>query len=232
MPGTRGSQTYNRIVDQLLEQINTGILKPGDRLPPERELAEIFSVSRTVIREATRTMEYMGFLQSKVGNGTFVRQVTFDKIIDPFQVYLTQDEQFIMELIEIRLLLETEIARLAAQRASAADKDRIAQALDMMEHEIISGDNGLTGENAFHDALASAAKNTAIIKILSMCNDLISKTCKVTLDIPGHSRVAWHEHKMIFEAIEHGDAKKAVAEMRKHLKKAYEYARLKKIVIR
>lgn len=226
------NQSYAKIVDQLIEQIKSGALKPGDKLPPERELSKIFNVSRTVVREATRTMEYMGYLDSRVGNGTFIKHVTFDNIVDPFKGYLSQDEQFIMELIEIRLFMETEVARLAALRANNSDLESMERALKLMDKEIKSGDIGLEGENAFHDALATAAKNTAMIKLLSLCNDLISQTRKVTLDIPGHSKYALKEHYQILEAIKNKDPKKAMQNMKKHLTKAYEFARLKKIVIR
>src|SRR6056297_3128640 len=109
---------YESIVKQIQHLINEGDLIPGQRLPPERELSEELGVSRTSIREALRALETMGYLESKVGvgGGTYVKEVTFSNIVSPFSATLLQNDDFIVELLEVRLVLEIEVARLAATR--------------------------------------------------------------------------------------------------------------------
>ena len=110
------TRLYEEIIKQLTDLINNGSLKPGDKLPTERDLAVQLNVSRTAIREALRSLEMMGFIESKVGEGTFVKEITLNNVIDPFSSILSKDKKLVAELIEVRILLESEIARLAAAR--------------------------------------------------------------------------------------------------------------------
>jgi len=217
----RKSRLYEDIVKQLIELINNGSLKPGDRLPPERELAVELNVSRTAIREALRAMELMGFIESKVGGGTFIRQITLDNVIDPFTVLLSQDKDVVLELIEVRQLLETEIARLAARRINENKLADLQNAVDLMSREIKNGGIGIAGDNAFHDAMAKAAENTSMAKILNMCGDLLSYSRQATLEIPGQPEKSLADHKEILDAISQRDEKAAAKLMREHLEKAY-----------
>jgi GntR family transcriptional regulator, transcriptional repressor for pyruvate dehydrogenase complex len=214
------TRLYEEIVKQLVELINKGTLKPGDRLPPERELAGQFHVSRTAIREALRALELMGFIDSKVGGGTFIRQVTLSNVIDPFSVLLAQDKKLILELIEVRQLLETELAKLAAHRIDDRKTAEIRAALDLMKDEIARGEIGIAGDNAFHDAVARAAENTAMARILAMCGDLLSYTRQATLTMPGQPQKSLADHQRIFEAIAAKDDPTAGRLMKEHLEKA------------
>ncbi len=214
------TRLYEEIVKQLVELINKGTLKPGDRLPPERELAIQFNVSRTAIREALRSLELMGFIDSKVGGGTFIRQVTLRNVIDPFSVLLAQDKKLILELIVVRQLLETELAKLAAALINDRKATDIRNALDLMKSEIERGEIGIAGDNAFHDAIARAAENSAMALILNMCGDLLSYSRQATLTIPGQPEKSLEDHTRIFEAISEKDEKAAARLMKEHLEKA------------
>src|SRR6056297_3219907 len=143
---------YESIVKQIQHLINEGDLIPGQKLPPERELAEELNVSRTSIREALRALEMMGYLESKVGvgGGTFIKEITIDNIISPFSKVLLKNDDFIVELLEVRLFLEIESARLAAMRRTDKDIENMQKAIAQMEDEIQRGDSGLNGDNAFH----------------------------------------------------------------------------------
>ena len=82
------TRLYEEIVKQIINRIKSGELKPGDKLPTERELASQLKVSRTAIREALRSLEVMGVIDSKVGSGTFVKEMSLDSLMDPLQAYL------------------------------------------------------------------------------------------------------------------------------------------------
>jgi GntR family transcriptional repressor for pyruvate dehydrogenase complex len=214
------TRLYEEIIKQLIELIKKGTLKPGDKLPPERELAAQLNVSRTAIREALRSLETMGFIESRVGGGTFIKEITLDNVIDPFSTFLAQDKKLIVELIDVRLLLEVEMARLAALEINDEKVAMIEKSLNLMDEEIKKGQMGLNGDNEFHSAIAQAAANTAMMKILNLCGDLLSSTREATLKIPGQPEKSLADHKNIFEAIRNGDSAKAAKLMKDHLEKA------------
>ncbi len=214
------TRLYEDIMDQLVNLIKEGSLKPGDRLPTERKLAEDLNVSRTAIREALRSLETMGYIYSKVGEGTYINEVTLKNVMDPFSTLLSQNGKLIMELIEVRILLETEIARLAAKRITPLKTDTIQKTLDDMQKEIDSGNNGINAENAFHNSLAAAAENEAMGLILDMCGDLLSKTREATLNIPGQPKKTLADHASIFDAVRNGDSDLAAQRMKQHLSDA------------
>ena len=214
------TRLYEEIVKQITDLIESGRLQPGDKLPPERLLAEQLNVSRTAIREALRSMESMGYIKSKVGGGTFIKAISIDNILSPFSTILLQDKKLIQELLEVRQLLEAEIAALACQRASQDDIDTMRSTLDNMHKDIESGGIGLKGDNAFHNALAAAAKNTAMSKILGLCDELLSKSRESTLLIPGQPIKSLMDHEEILDAVKTGDAELAKELMKQHIIKA------------
>ncbi len=211
---------YEGIADSLLALIKSGELKPGDRLPAERQLAEDLHVSRTAIREALRSMESMGYIESKVGGGTYIKSVTFGSVMDPFSVMLSQDEKLLKELVEVRVLLEGEIASLAAKKITPEQMSAVSATLYEMRLDIDAGGNGLGGENAFHNSLALIADNSALSLILNMCSELLSRSREATLTLPGQPESSLSDHREIFEAVSAHLPSQASKLMRKHLKKA------------
>lgn len=211
---------YESIVKQLQQLILKGELKPGEKLPPERSLAEELNVSRTSIREALRALEMMGYLESKVGigGGTYVKEITFDNIISPFSRVLIQNDEYIVELLEVRLFLEIEVSRLAALRRSDRELKKMRSAADQMEAEINSGGTGLQGDNAFHQALAEAANNRVLQQLLLMCGDLLEVEREAHLANNKKEPVkALRQHRQLIEAIEAGDEDAARQIMSDHI---------------
>ena len=220
MEPLKKTRLYEDIINQLLELIKNGSLKPGDRLPPERQLAEELQVSRPVLREALRSMESMGYLDSKVGGGTYIRSVTLDNIISPFSIMLSQDEKLIRELIDVRELLETEIASLAAKNITPEYAERLKQSLENMKAEIKNGQNGLEGDNEFHNLLAEIAQNGALSLVCELCSELLSKSREATLNLPDQPTRTLEDHARIANAVIEGSSVNAAKLMRQHLRKA------------
>lgn len=211
---------YENIVQQIQQLISSGSLKPGQKLPPERSLAEELNVSRTSIREALRSLEMMGYLESKVGigGGTYVKEISFDNIISPFSQVLLQNDDFIVELLEVRLFLEIEVARLAAIRRSDEDLEKMQQAIRQMEEEIAKGKTGLDGDNAFHRALSEAGNNRVLQQFVYMCGDLLEVEREAHLAASKkESKKALEQHKELLTAIEAGDDERAKLLMSKHI---------------
>jgi len=211
------TRLYENIIDQLIALIKDGTLKPGDKLPPERKLAEDLNVSRTAIREALRSLETMGYISSKVGGGTYINAITLGNVMNPFSAVLSQNKKLIVELLEVRMLLETEIARLAALRITPAKIQALQKAIESMRAEVTAGRNGLEADNEFHNALAIASENEALKLILDMCGDLLTQTREATLNIEGQPEITLKDHEQIFEAVRKGDSMLAMRRMKQHL---------------
>lgn len=218
------ARLYEDIVRQLTKLINNGALKPGDRLPTERALAAQLDVSRTAIREALRALEAMGFIESKVGEGTFVRAITMENVMSPFSSLLKQDQRLIDELREARILIETEIARMAAKRLTPESARLIEDALDHMADEIAQGVLGLGGDNMFHTALAKAADNQALCQILDLCSDLLSSSREAGLMKLKDQSISLVHHQKIYHAVREGDGELAATLMKHHLEFAAKLA--------
>ena len=150
MADNRTGKLYEEIAAQMMEQIRSGALRPGDRLPPERTLAEEYGVSRTAIREALRSMEMMGCVESHVGEGTYIKTPSLQEIVDPFSMLIAQNGRMGGDLIEARLILETEIAALAARRRTDEQLSALEKTLAEMRRDIESGGMGIEADERFH----------------------------------------------------------------------------------
>lgn len=216
----RNTKLYEDIAAEMMAQIQSGELRPGDRLPPERTLAEKYRVSRTTIREALRSMEMMGCVESRVGGGTFIKSPSLSGIVDPFSMLLNQNQRLGGELIEVRLILETEIAALAARRRTEAQLSRLEGTLREMEADIGSGGMGLRADERFHEILTQAAGNETLSTMLRMCAGMLSRTRPITQSVKGVPRMALRDHAAICEAIRQQNERAARRLMRQHLNRA------------
>src|SRR2546430_5335224 len=123
----KSTRIYEEIVRQVKQLIADGRLKSGDRLPPERELAEKFVVSRTSVREALLALESLGLIEIRPGEGTFVRQVSIDALVAPLALVMTSQREAIGELFEARRLLEPALAPVPARPATPAEVPELAR---------------------------------------------------------------------------------------------------------
>ena len=220
------TRLYEKVIAQILGLIRNGSLAPGDRLPTERELSERLDVSRTSIREALRSMEMMGYVESRVGirGGTFIKQVTIEDIIGPLTKLLNtyKNAESVFEFVEARVILESATARLAARRRVEEDLQAMEEALNLMAREVEKGDLGLAGDQRFHMSVVRSTHNDVLIKIDNMLEDLLEDSRKATLQLPGIPAEAIDDHRKIFEAIKNKSAKEAGSLMKGHLRKAYD----------
>ena len=215
------TRLYEEIVKQIINRIKSGELKPGDRLPTERDLALQLNVSRTAIREALRSLETMGVIDSKVGSGTYIKEMSLDILMNSFAGVLSKNERLIIELIEVRLLLEVEIAKLAARKIDESKIRAIEKTLVLMENEIKDGELGIKGDNEFHNELANAADNLAMTSILGLCGELLASTRKAALKAMGDTKIGLEHHRAILEAVKTGNEEEAGRLMKEHLEMAY-----------
>ena len=214
---------YESVIEQIMELIKNNELKPGDKLPPERELAEKLSISRGSLREAFRVLESRGFIKSKPGGGRYIREIRKNVHNDTENIILSLEKSSILELLEAREIFEVKIAEIAAQRATFEDIEIIEEALNKMnEEDGLKDDKKTESDTEFHLAIASASHNFVFINIIRLHLDLLKDTREKTWKIPGRREEQQEEHQAIFKAIKEHNSKKAGEVMLKHLRKVRE----------
>ena len=212
----------DKIVEQLIDLISRDVLKPGERLPSERELCKRFGVGRTSLREALRSLSVMGILDGRVGEGTFVcnKKNYLEKAL---QWGLLLDHKKVQDLIETRVMLESQTAFLAAQRATEEDKREIEQTLQGMEESLEEPEKFLEFDLQFHLLIARATQNSILYSLLSMTRGYLQEWIKGSLSDPSAAKVgtraslSLRQHQKIFTALRQGRAEEAQRAMTDHI---------------
>ncbi|MEE8443423.1 MAG: FadR/GntR family transcriptional regulator [Dehalococcoidia bacterium] len=217
LTAVRRTRLFEGIVAQVRDLIRDGRLRPGQRLPAERELAEKFQVSRASLREAIRTLELEGLVVIRPGTGTFVSEEGFDAAMETLARRLLTEREALADVVELRLLLEPQIATLAAQRATQEDKERLDTILNEQEQQVLRGETGAAADAAFHTTVASASHNHALVRLSATLVDLLAPSRDETLQTPERSRRSLKSHRSILSAIQEGDAEGAREAMTEHI---------------
>ena len=208
---------HEDIIHQLQSLIRQGVLKHGDRLPPERDLAEQFKVSRSSVREAIRSLELQGLVVSKRGSGTFINTDNLGSVLALLAASLGPGEDALGDIFEMRRLLEPPIAALAAQRATPEEVQRMQDILEEQHRQVRQGETGVEADTAFHFALASATHNTALLKVVSAVEDILQRSRDRSLQEPGRPQRSLESHHEVLQMVVTGDSRGAQEAMEHHL---------------
>jgi GntR family transcriptional repressor for pyruvate dehydrogenase complex len=196
----------------------SGGLNPGERLPPERELCVRLNVSRTVVREALNLLEARGLISIEHGRGAVVSGGNIGAVRDTLELLLRVRPKALWELLEIRNILEVEIAGLAAERAGEEDVSAMRIQLERMLASIDAPEGYIDADVEFHSLLARGARNEVLLTMLEPVVDLLRASRQVSASRrPGSALRAVGEHEAILRRVEVGDAEGARREMRAHL---------------
>ena len=207
----------DKIIEQIKNIVIEGKLKPGDKLPPERELAERFSVGRTTIREALKALSYVGLIK-KTKEGTIVNRNISNFFIDSLTQMLILKHLDFGDLFETRKILEVKLAGLTAQRATIEDIKIIENILKKMSEKANQNPYGFVTEDIkFHESIAEAAQNRVLYEIFVTIRSLLRKAQEEVVKYPGIMKRSLKDHQKIFEAIERQDVSKAKKAMFDHL---------------
>ncbi|MBV8476720.1 MAG: FadR family transcriptional regulator [Acidobacteria bacterium] len=213
----RTSRLYEQIVQQIEDSILKGALKPGDQLPPERELAERFRVSRTAVREAVKVLREKGLAEAYSGRGTFITSGTSHAMRQSLDLMTRIGPDGSTHLAEVRAILEPEIAALAASRADEQHLATMREAVAVMDDAPDDADAFIEADLDFHLSLAEAAANPVILSLIDSIVGLLREQRLGIFHVDrGPQRGQFH-HKRILEAVEQHDPDKARAAMRDHL---------------
>ena len=218
----RKTRVYHEIVDQIKGLITQGRINPGDRLPPERELAELFRASRNSVRDAIRVLEQMGLIESRQGDGTYVRSVSPEELSEPLALLLLQSRTQMHELWEARRVLEPAVAELAATRITDDELAELAAILDVQRRKVERGSMALDEDTAFHYGIAQAARNAVMLRVMDTLVDLLQQSRERSLQQHDRPRLSLAGHLQILAALRRRDAAAARAEMLTHLREIEE----------
>ena len=214
----QNSRLYEQIIQQIEELILKGELREGSQLPAERELAEQFGVSRTAVREAIKALQEKGLVDAFPGRGTFVTNGTSNSMRRSLDRIMKSGEtDGWAYLVEVREILEPEIAALAAARADYEDLAALRQALDVMDNAERDSDVYIEADLDFHLALAEAAANPIVLSLIDSIVGFLREQRSRLFRVAGGPARGQHYHRSILEAIERHDPQGARAAMQAHL---------------
>jgi len=218
----RPKKISEEIVNQIKQLISNGELKPGDRIPSERELATMLGVSRPSVREAIMVLDAMGFLESRQGGGTFVKALTEGSITDPLaKLVEKRDPELLRSLAEVRMGLESWSAYLAAQRAEEKDLAELKRLYYVMEQQAKRGGWDPEVDAEFHYAITAAGHNSLQMHVLDSIHSIFNATIQVALmefyQQEGHIELLLTQHREIMDAIIEHNPELARQRMMTHL---------------
>lgn len=215
----------DRVATMLADEIESGRLTTGDKLPTEVELVKQLGVSRTVIREAVSRLSNAGLVEARQGRGVFVlppRTRPLDLEADT--THTTDTKAKVLQIVEVRRAMEGEAAELAATRATPADHARMRQALAAIDTAVAAGGDGADEDLAFHRSIAESTGNAVMVSTLRYLGEVSRSGIRVTRANEARRNDFYdavrEEHHAILAAIEQGNAKAARTAARRHLEHA------------
>jgi DNA-binding FadR family transcriptional regulator len=215
---------YRQIAEQLRQLMAKGEFAVGTRLPAERDLASQLGVSRPSVREALIALEVEGVIEVRTGSGIYVRQPS-ETQPPPCPSSNTPADWGPLEVMSARLVVEAEVAALAARHASKADRKAIRTAWQQMKQEVAAGQVPRWGDEAFHEAIASACGNSVLLdtvrRLWQARNGALFERLGDHFENPDSWLAAIEEHELVMQAIEAGDSPGARKAMQKHLRQAH-----------
>lgn len=205
------------VIKQIRAMIQSGEFQPGKKIPSERELTEAFSVSRIAVREAIKSLEAKGLLEVRSGEGTFVKTMTSNDLVDTFTNALVVKHAF-KDLLEVRRIVEVEIVGLTAERATDEDLFKMKDAIDLMEQDIKDETSHIQSDFMFHDAIAKSSDNKLLAHMMFTVRDLMQESIHLTTKVEGTDKRAYEGHLQIYNMIAKRDTENAKKAMLEHLK--------------
>jgi len=217
-----------KVCEAVAKQIRDRFLKklqPGDKLPPERELAEMFDVSRSSVRDAIRSLELVSVVERRSGAGTIIREMSADWVVNSVANVLLREPRLVGDLLDFRKILEPPLAALAAKHASAKEIGEMEEVLRRQEKKVLQGEVAIEEDSQFHYAIARASENVVVLKVLDALMDVLLEIRERSLQVEGRPQKSVAGHWRILAAIKRHDATAARNAMRRHIEDVEEIVR-------
>jgi GntR family transcriptional repressor for pyruvate dehydrogenase complex len=213
----RKKRLFEDVARQVQTLIVDGVLEPGDLLPPERQLAERFGVSRNSVRDAIRVLELTGLVVARQGEGNVVADVSTETLVAPIALLLLRKRKLVGELLDVRKMLEPALAARAAVHASDEQIARLEEILLRQREKALCGESTVEEDTEFHYVLALAARNSVVPKVLDVLMDLLRETRARSLQTPGRPARSLAGHRRILDAVRRRDPGAAERAVRQHI---------------
>lgn len=206
---------YEQVLQRLRQYVAEGGLRAGDRLPPERDLAQRLGVSRASVKQAIVVLEVQGLVEVRHGGGTYLVRDSLD--VEPVEE-MVERRRRLPDVLEAREALETKLAELAAERRTDADLAAMRSALEVMAEEIAAGGHGVEGDRLFHAAVTAAAHSGLLAEFMRSIAPQIAESRTESLRQPARPARSLAQHRAILEAIDAGEPRRAATAMRRHVR--------------
>lgn len=214
----------SEVLRSLLKILGSGKVKPGERLPSERQLAAAFGVGRSAVREAVKTLALQGVVAIRQGDGMYLRRDSPEVLPHLIEWGMLFGESQILDLVEARQHIETIVARLAAERATTESVVELKNLLDALEKSFDDGDEAgfIKADLAFHAKVYEVASNSVLTGVLHNAQSLLQAWVRRVVANTGIRNESFLEHVQVFAAIEKRDPDAAAAAMSNHMASARE----------
>lgn len=200
----RRDRLYQGIVSQIEALLERGELRPGDQLPPERQLAEQFEVSRPSVREALRSLELLGIVETRAGGGTFVRQGQPDDLARPLSGLIARGHT-VADVIDVRGLIEPAVAERAARNITAEEIAELREIIAAQERKVAVGETYIEEDTRFHELIGQASRNELLVTMLGVIWDVLRASREEWLQTQQRAHASLEAHRRIVVALEAGD---------------------------
>jgi DNA-binding FadR family transcriptional regulator len=211
------TRVAEEVADRVRALMLDGTFPPGEPIPSERHLAERFGVSRGSIRDALRTLETIGLLETRHGQGTFARELSVDRLVAPLASVMAYRSDLQGELMDVRRMFEPAVARVAALRATKEDLDDLQRILDTQRQKLKTGQSAIVEDTAFHAILARSTRNRVVMSIMATLNDLLVESRTHSLEQKGRPARSMDGHEAVVAALRRQDAEGAYQAMYNHI---------------
>lgn len=216
-----GTSLYHQVIENIRNLVVESKLKPGEKLPSERDLAEMYGVSRVPVREALKTLEFLGIVQSIRGDGVYIQKIQARDLLDNVAFAVQENENdLLQELFEARVAIEVKAAQLAAIRRTEENLEEMLESVLDMERDLLLNRDAAISSYKFHLAIMKASQNRVLYRIYDNLSEMLKLSRKKSLSIKGHSVVALDFHKQLLNEIRNQNAENAGTLMMKHLQEA------------
>jgi DNA-binding FadR family transcriptional regulator len=210
-----------RVAEEVADRIRVlmldGTFPAGQPLPSERHLAERFGVSRGSIRDALRTLETIGLLETRHGQGTFPLELSVDRLVAPLASVMAYRADLQEELLDVRRMFEPAVAREAAVRATEEDLADLERIVETQRQKLRTGQSAITEDTAFHAVLARATRNRVVMSIMATLNDLLVESRTHSLQQKGRPARSVDGHEVVVDALRRHDPDGAAQAMSTHI---------------
>lgn len=215
--------SVDRIIEQLGDQLKDGTLKPGDRLPAERKFAEQLGVGRAYVRSAFKKLEFYGIVRTMPQSGSYIASLEMPVLEGMMSDVLVMGEEDFFSLAEMRIMLESNSARLAAERCTDEDIISIATALEQYNVAYEAGGDCTEEDFVFHRAISNASKNSVLKSMQLLISPNIMRYYANNNTLSNREKTHL-EHNLIFENIKKGNSIMVCELMKVHLQDVADYA--------